>query len=112
MRTHKGLIIALFTSVLLLKVVLCVSTVYLKCTNQNLMNALIMQIEIEHDEPSTEELDDSLIKKYNITHSNLNFGNTANGVDIYLIHYNVYENLYPINSDYTKIVTPPPEFYS
>lgn len=109
MAKNKTYIIALFSSIFFVKVALCLATVYFQCENHKLMNSLIMQVEIEHDDHSSENINDVFIKELKYTkHLSLDILTTKNYESV-LNKYIGFSNLYPINSSYTEIVSPPPE---
>lgn len=108
MKKSKGPIIALFCSIFLIKVVLCLATVYFHCNNEKLMNSLIMQLEIEHEDHSNDNLKELFAKESKFTHkefSSHKLGATETNAEVYF----GFTDLYPINALYTEIVTPPPE---
>lgn len=109
MTRNKTFIIALFSSIFFVKVALCLATVYFQCNNDKLMNSLIMQVEIEHEDTSTENIKDVFAKEAKFTkHSILESFKNQN-LETNNNLYIDFSNLYPINSSYTDIFTPPPE---
>lgn len=100
----------LFLSIFFVKIAICLLA--FKCNNfdQQKVYSVIMQLEIENEQHPNEEANE-LFNKENafskfewIAYStHLNKSNSAK------ISLNVL-NFYPINHDYTEIVTPPPEF--
>ncbi len=109
MTRNKSFIIALFSSIFFVKVVLCLATVYFQCNNERLMNSLIMQVEIEHEDHSNENIKDVFAKEFKYTNLNVNDSFNTKQYDSFINNYIDFSNLYPINSSYTDIFTPPPE---
>lgn len=109
MSKYRAHIIFLFSSIFFMKVALCLATVYFQCNNDKLMNSLIMQVEIEHEDHSNENLKDVFAKEAKFTkHSILVSFNTQN-LESNNNLYIDFSDLYPLNSSYTDIFTPPPE---
>jgi len=109
MTRNKTYIIALFSSIFFVKVALCLATVYFQCNNEKLMNSLIMQVEIEHDDHSTENIKDVFAKEIKYTNHQVFVSFNTKQYNSYINSYIDFSNLYPINSSYTVVVTPPPE---
>ena len=109
MTRNKSLIIALFSSIFVVKVVLCLATVYFQCNNEKIMNSLIMQVEIEHEDHSNENVKDVFAKDVKYTNLNVLVSFNSKQYDSYINSYIDFSYLYPINSSYTDVVTPPPE---
>lgn len=109
MNKNKSYIIALFSSIFFVKVALCLATVYFQCDNQKLMNSLIMQLEIEHEDHSNENVKDVFAKEAKFTKQHTLDMLTIKNHETSLNKYINFSNLYPINSSYTDVVTPPPE---
>jgi hypothetical protein len=112
MQAKRQAIILLFSSIFFLKVAFCVGTLYFSCDNQKLMNSLIMQLEIEHDETSSEETKELLSKEFKFTQSkNLNELNNKqlnSAIQAYLL----FTNHYPLDVHYTTEEIQPPELLS
>lgn len=106
----RSLIIALFSSILIVKVIFSLSTLYFHCENGQNLNALIMQIEIEHEEPACEDLNKTTVKfissNYSKYQSLLNYYNSV------VQEQTNYINHYPINLQFTFEAIQPPEFAS
>jgi hypothetical protein len=109
MSSRKSYIIALFSSIFLVKVALCLATLCFQSNNDQLMNSLIMQVEIEHDDHSSENTKEVFAKESKYTKQIILDTFNAKHYESGINHFIGFSNLYPINSIYSEIVTPPPE---
>jgi hypothetical protein len=109
MNKYRAHIIFLITSIFFIKVALCIGTLYFQCNNDKLMNSLIMQVEIEHEDSSNENIKDAFAKEAKFTkHSILGSFNTHN-LELNNNSFIDFSDLYPLNSSYTDVFTPPPK---
>ncbi len=109
MSSRKSYIIALFSSIFLVKVSLCVATLCFQSNDNRIMNSLIMQVEIEHDDHSNENTKEVFAKESKYTKQIILDTFNAQHYESTINKFLGFSNLYPINSIYSKIVTPPPE---
>lgn len=73
------------------------------------MNSLIMQLEIEHEDSSNENIKDIFVKEVKFTkHKTLDSFNTHN-LELNSNSFIDFSDLYPLNSSYTDVFTPPPK---
>jgi len=111
MTRNKSLIIVLFSSIFFVKVALCLATIYFQCNNEKLMNSLIMQVEIEHEDHSNDNIKDVFAKEIKYTNLHVFISFNYKQYNSYINSYIDFSNFYPINSNYTDVVTPPPEMF-
>ncbi len=105
---HYTAIVFLF--VFFVKMAMCLAVLKYSDCDQNRIYSVIMQLEIENEQHPNEEASEGFVKESKF----IKFEWTAvknNQRDNILskISLNVLD-FYPINHDYTEIVTPPPEF--
>jgi hypothetical protein len=112
MHIKRNIIIALFSSIFFIKIALCIGTLYFQCENEQLMNSLIMQLEIEHEDHSSDDLNKSFSKEAKLTKSlSLNDLNNKH-YEAVLQAYVLFTNHYPLDVQYTFEVIQPPEKHS
>lgn len=73
------------------------------------MNSLIMQVEIEHEDHSNENIKDVFAKEAKYTKHNILDSFNTHNIETDISAYIGFSDLYPLNSSYTDVVTPPPE---
>ncbi len=109
MSKYRVHIIVLFSSIFFIKVALCLATLYFQCNNDKLMNSLIMQVEIEHEDHSNENVKDVFAKEAKFTKHSILESFKTHPIESNINLYIDFSDLYPLNSSYTDVVTPPPE---
>lgn len=110
MLNPKQYLAVLFLSVFFLKIALCLATLNFSNYDQQRVYSVIMQLEIENEQHPNEEASELFSKEskfikfeWTATKGNLQ-KNLLSDISLQVL------NFYPINHDYTDVVTPPPEF--
>ena len=98
----------LFIGIFIVKMLLCLATIKFDRFDSKRMYSVIMQLEHEHETHSTEDGKDFASKEIKWTKFD---HKTLALIDNSKFNKRVISwlNLYPINDQYTKIITPPPE---
>lgn len=109
MRNLKQHISFLFLCVFFTKMAICLATLKFSDCDQQRIYSVIMQLEIENEQHPNEDAKEIFAKEKKF----VKFEWTSTKKDILNAADNISQNVlnfYPINKDYTEIVTPPPEF--
>jgi hypothetical protein len=88
---------------------ICIATLKFEDCDQQRIYSIIMQLEIENEQHPNEEASEAFDKeskfiKFEWLAKNYCLNNLLSQISLNIL------NFYPINHDYTEIVTPPPEF--
>ncbi len=84
-------------------------TLYFQCENEKLMNSLIMQLEIEHEDHTTDDLSKFFSKEAKLTKSlSLNSLNNKHFEAVLQAHV-LFTNHYPLDVQYTFEAIQPPD---
>ncbi len=106
----KQYIAILFLCVFFVKIALCLATLKFEQADQQRIYSVIMQLEIENEQHPNEEASELFSKESKFIKFEWAVNKSFVLNDLLTdISLNIL-NFYPINHDYTEIVTPPPEF--
>lgn len=109
MHKKRNYIIALFSSIIFMKVALCMGTLYFQCDDEKLMNSLIMQLEIEHEDHTSEDQAKFISKDPKINKSTNLYHLNNKHIEAVLQAYVLFTNHYPLDVQYTFEAIQPPE---
>ncbi len=106
---RKALPTYLFIGVFIIKMMLCLATIKYDRFDSKRMYSVIMQLEHEHETHSSEDNKDFGSKEIKWTKSDQK---SIAYIDNLKFNKRIISwlNLYPINDQYTNVITPPPEF--